>query len=480
MLTFNYYILFHPLVLSLLFVSPPFIICQRCLSPSQLVRDCLEVLRVGGGLDNNRRSRRGDLAPWSYVYTESEPESTPKEVAEREADQRAQLVLHLQRSKSQMEPAPGEKWSLSSEGEREALGSGEEGLEVSKPKLVLPAPYPARPPATTSSEPCDPNRPRLFHIFWAGPFTDKPYMAILSFLYTQNLGLDLTQSQWSQPTNPPSCRPQFLVWINPGRSGSIPNPSAKRDMYEALATNPWSAPFLHTRFKDVVKFKMWNTTEQLDGVPELRAHWRKMPILNSAGDVLNVKKDDDESDDDDAKSTSQATSNEEDDDSLVEGIVADLVQQGTERKLSPPKKAAKIDAGLSEADQKLATVLSDMVRFVLLHRFGGIYLDADNLLLRDWEELWNWRGAFAYRWSWHEKYNTAIIKMHKGSALTKFLFKTALENKMDFHPMTISRYLADAGLDPLLFRLPDALFDSAWLNMEGYQRDRPPFPYFSE
>jgi WD repeat and SOF domain-containing protein 1 len=302
-------------------------------------------------------------------------------------------------------------------------------------------------------------------------------MAILSFLYTQNLGLDLTQSQWSI-SQPSACRPQFLVWINPGRSGSIPNPSAKREMYEALATNPWSAPFLHARFKDVVKFKMWNTTEQLDGVPELKPYWRSMPILNSAGDVLKVKKDEEnEGGGDDGESSS-----DEDESLLVEKVVADLVKEGTEAKVSAPKhrKAKKLDVGLSAADQKLATVLSDMVRFVLLHRYGGIYLDADNLLLRDWEELWNWRGAFAYRWSWHEKYNTAIIKMHKGSALTSFLFKTALENSLDFHPMTISRYLADAGLDPLLFRLPDALFDSAWLNMEGYQRDRPPFPYFSE
>jgi hypothetical protein len=30
----------------------------------------------------------------------------------------------------------------------------------------------------------------LFHIFWAGPFTDKPYSAALSFLYTQHLALD--------------------------------------------------------------------------------------------------------------------------------------------------------------------------------------------------------------------------------------------------------------------------------------------------
>ncbi|CED84386.1 Glycosyltransferase, DXD sugar-binding motif [Phaffia rhodozyma] len=437
------------------------IIMKECdLSKGAYVRDCLEVLRVGGNLDG-RRVKRGDLSPWSYVFTEQPSTSVPSNIRTQEADQRSRLVLGL-----------GPATSL----DQDSLKTKP---ETPKPKLNLPTPYPARSSAATPSQPCDPNRPRLFHIFWAGPFTDKPYMAILSFLFTQNLGLDLPQSQWSKQTNPPVCRPQFLVWINPGHAASVPNPAAKREMYEALATNPWSAPFLHSRFKDVVKFKMWNTTEQLDGVPELKDHWRSMPILNSGGFQFTppAKEDSEVGDEVDADAMLS-------DEELLAGIVADLADAaGGDQKPKPPKpaKIPKVSLGASEKDyDKLSTVLSDMVRFVLLHRFGGIYLDADNILLRDWEELWNWKGAFAYRWSYHDKYNTAIIKMHKKSALTSFLFKTALENKMDFHPMTISRYLEDAGLSPLLYRLPDALFDSAWLNMEKYQRERPPFPYFPE
>lgn len=40
------------------------------------------------------------------------------------------------------------------------------------------------------------------------------------------------------------------------------------------------------------------------------------------------------------------------------------------------------------------------------------------------------------------------------------------------------RYTKDAYVEGLLLRLPDALFDPAWLNVEYYQRDRPAFPYF--
>ena len=79
-----------------------------------------------------------------------------------------------------------------------------------------------------------------------------------------------------------------------------------------------------------------------------------------------------------------------------------------------------------------------------------------------------------------EKYNTAVLHLNKGSALGSFLFRTALKNGLDFHPMTVSRYTKDAHLEELLLRLPDALFDAAWLNTEFYQRDRPPQPYFQE
>jgi len=129
---------------------------------------------------------------------------------------------------------------------------------------------------------------------------------------------------------------------------------------------------------------------------------------------------------------------------------------------------------------RLSVILSDMVRFVLCHRFGGTYLDADTVFLRDWEELWGWKGAFAYRWSRLPTYNTAVLRLNKGSALGTFLFRTAFRNKFDFHPMRVHDYTKESFLSPLLLRLPDALFDPAWLSNEGYQRDRPQFPMFPD
>ncbi|KAF8070135.1 hypothetical protein FPV67DRAFT_1486354 [Lyophyllum atratum] len=360
------------------------------------VRDCLELLRVGGGLDNGNRLRRAKLNEFKYIFMEdaakTSSESGPAEL------------------KGQPLPPPAQH----------------------RPYVSLPTP-------------CDPENPRVFHMFWAGPFTDKPYNALLSFLFTQNTGLHL-----EDPPDATICRPQIWMWINPGSAASVPNPSALRDMYIQLKNNAWASPFLHPRFKGIIEFKLWNTTEQLDGVPELKEKWRKMNLFNSGGNVITVPQD--------KKPKHEVPQG------TATGVADDILDRA--------------GSTSSSTYDRLTVILSDMARFVLCHRYGGTYLDADTIFLRDWEELWGWKGAFAYRWSWMKSYNTAVLHMNKGSALGTFLFNTALKNGLDFHPETIARYTKDAYLEGLLLRLPDALFDSPWLNTDRYQRERPPQPYF--
>ncbi|KAG6889954.1 hypothetical protein C0995_013481 [Termitomyces sp. Mi166 len=406
----------------------------------QYVRDCLEVLRVGGGLDNGQRTRRGNTNDWKYIYTELNATELQQDII---------LDTPSQTLDPESDLDPGLVKKRNAEWETQ---------------VILPAPKKYRPSSSLES-PCDPENPRLFHMFWTGPFTDKPYLALLSFLYTQNTGIHL--KEW--PENSNVCRPEFWLWINPGPAASVPNPSAQRDMYAQLKTSPWASPFLHPRFKDVIKFKLWNTTEQLDGVPEIKDEWRSFKTLfNSGGHVISVphsKKETDNRDGNDTASTPSTTT-----------TTTTKKGGGGEEEDMLNRTGSKS----SKSYDRLSVILSDMARFILCHRFGGIYLDADTIFLRDWEELWGWKGAFAYRWSRLEKYNTAVLKMHKGSALGTFLFRTALKNGLDFHPMSVSLYTADAFLEPLLLRLPDAMFDSAWLNTENYQRDRPPQPYFTE
>ena len=274
---------------------------------------------------------------------------------------------------------------------------------------------------------CDDENPRIFHMFWTGPFTDKPYIALMSFLFTQNLGLQLERP------DPTVCRPQFWLWINPGPAAAVPNPTAVTEMFDQLKSNPWASPFLHPRFKDVIQFKLWNTTEQLDGIPEIKDDWRSLTSLfNSGGWVEKVP-----SPQDPQRNVSAA------------GPVA---SGGAKTTSEEDDKLYRVGSKSPSSYDRLSVILSDVARFILTHRFGGIYLDADTIFLRDWEELWGWRGAFAYRWSRLEKYNTAVLRLNKGSALGTFLFRTALKNGLDFHPMTVAKYTKDAYLEGLLLR----------------------------
>ncbi|KAG5653587.1 hypothetical protein H0H81_012094 [Sphagnurus paluster] len=378
-----------------------------------------QVLRTGAGLDAGNRLRRGGTEARNYIYQEHADTGNPTTSSDFVVDEKPK-----------------------------ADGNGANNSGFERPPIALPPPLQHRPYASLST-PCDPDNPRLFHMFWTGPFTDKPYTAILSFLFTQNTGLHLQEPDTS------ICRPQFWMWINPGPAAAVPNPSAIRDMLGELRKNPWASPFLHPRFKDVIHFKLWNTTEQLDGVPELKDEWRSRDLFNSGGNIIAVPQDKKLNDGDGDEAA--ATTTKADSDNILN----------------------RTGSKSSSTYDRMSVILSDMVRFVLCHRFGGTYLDADTIFLRDWEELWGWKGAFAYRWSRLKRYNTAVLHMNKNSALGTFLFRTALKNDLDFHPMTISRYTQDANLEELLLRLPDALFDSAWLNTENYQRDRPPQPYFT-
>ncbi|EMD41993.1 hypothetical protein CERSUDRAFT_90589 [Gelatoporia subvermispora B] len=434
------------------------VVMDHCdFSTNQYVRDCLEVLRIGGGLDNGAHHRRGKMEDWKYIYTEDG-------VAENVTD-----------TEGMLKPA----FALKTEGDMDPnIGfTKKRGVEW-EPHLHLAPPPKYRPYKDLQPGPCDEEHPRLFHMFWAGPFTDKPYLALLSFLYTQNVQLHVDPEE----VDPNLCRPQFWLWINPGPAASVPNPSAVRDMYEALKTNPWSAPFLHPRFKDVIQFKLWNTTEQLDGTPELAEEWRAMSdsLFNSGGFVEKVpQKQQPLAAETEEAEIEESTEVEEGEDG--ENATAAAAQGPTgSNKSDEDDKVNRVGSKSASSYDRLSVILSDLARFVLCHRYGGIYLDADTIFLRDWEELWGWKGAFAYRWSRLEKYNTAVLRLNKGSALGTFLFRTALKNGLDFHPMTVSRYTKDAYLENLLLRLPDALFDSAWLNTEYYQRDRPPQPYFNE
>ncbi|KAI9060592.1 hypothetical protein FKP32DRAFT_1595337 [Trametes sanguinea] len=394
------------------------IVFENCdFSSGKYVRDCHEMLRLGAGLDDAGRLRRDNVDYLRYIY-----------VLDGEGDH----VTSREAFTPMLEDAPSRK--VSDDWEHD---------------LPLP-PYSQYNPANRQSVPCPPDDPRIFHMFWAGPFTDKPYMAMMAFLFTQNLGLHLEDPASENNV----CRPQLWLWISRGPADAMPSDTAVEEMYEELRNNAWASPFLHPRFKDVIKFQLWNTTEQLDSIPELKNDWRKLgdELFRSEGKLKNSE---------------------------------------AKKKVGVPVDIDGKSKVTHETYNKLPVVLSDLVRFVLCHRYGGVYLDVDMLFLRDWEELWGWSGSFSYRWSHEDRYNTAVLRLRRGSALGTFLIRTALKNGFDFHPTMMSKYLRESNMERLLYRVPDALFDPAWLSTdlrrkhwwsspEYFQRDRPPFPFFTD
>lgn len=303
----------------------------------------------------------------------------------------------------------------------------------------VPFPPVRRPSDTTQ---CDESDPRVFHMYWQGQFTDKPYMAILSFLYTQNLGLHLDR-EGSEYRSPARCRPQLWMWMHQHQWSAYGPADREAVLLDVLKKNVWAKPFLHPRFNDAVHFKVYVPVAQVKATAELHENWEASPSERPRGS---------------------------DEDAPEENV--DVHLNATSSFKTARKASSAYDYDLGSVAE------SDKVRFILCHRYGGIYLDVDVLFLRDWEELWGWRGAFAYRWSRLDRYNTAVLRLHRQSALGTLLLRTAYRNGMDFHPARITRYVKDAQMEELFVMAPTALFDPAWLDAEEFQRDRPPQPHF--
>jgi len=123
----------------------------------QYVRDCLEVLRVGAGLDNGRRVRRAIPDEWKYIYAE-QVDNTTTHYARFVDDEDEDLYGG---STTIVDNSSGPDRGLTKK----------RGVEWEKPPIVLPEPLEYVSPSIDPSY-CDPDHPRIFHMFWAGPFTD--------------------------------------------------------------------------------------------------------------------------------------------------------------------------------------------------------------------------------------------------------------------------------------------------------------------
>ena len=149
-------------------------------------------------------------------------------------------------------------------------------------------------------------------------------------------------------------------------------------------------------------------------------------------------------------------------------------------RLLPDLPLGELD--LSEAHAKAPTnghrmFLADLIRFRVLQQHGGIYIDADTILLADLTPLCH--AAFAYRWAHSARdrvrsarvsFNNAVIGCPVACAfITNFTAGLRARRK----PRHLAKSAYHARVWPLgqpwsPLMLPTQLFDPLWLRMVGY------------
>ena len=124
-------------------------------------------------------------------------------------------------------------------------------------------------------------------------------------------------------------------------------------------------------------------------------------------------------------------------------------------------------------NSKYLVALSDLVRFVVLDKYPGIYTDGDTIYLKDMRFLWYFN--FAYRWSFLHTYNTAVLGINKliDPSINKLY---DLINKEDatidslingFHPQVLGTTVSSLNNQTIynydtLLPLHSHFFDGAW------------------
>lgn len=118
-------------------------------------------------------------------------------------------------------------------------------------------------------------------------------------------------------------------------------------------------------------------------------------------------------------------------------------------------------------------VVSDAVRFIVLHMYGGVYCDMDVLLLRDMRPLVlpdsaSRQRAFAEQWamrSYPGNYNTAVLTLPANSSLSLYLLRGGLRMGFNFHPRAIGHMMWRDGRVKELTMLHNANFDPVVTNL---------------
>ena len=114
----------------------------------------------------------------------------------------------------------------------------------------------------------------------------------------------------------------------------------------------------------------------------------------------------------------------------------------------------------------LPVAVSDAVRFVVLHLYGGAYFDMDVIMLRDMRPLLIGKHhSFAERWAAHPTpgdYNTAIMSLTANSSVSSYLLRGGVRMGLNFHPRVIGVMAVKDKRNHEFQMLETAVFDPIW------------------
>jgi hypothetical protein len=257
--------------------------------------------------------------------------------------------------------------------------------------------------------------PFIYHGFWSGPFNWRVELFMKSYLYTQSL-------------NPSHA--QLWLWIDVST-----NENALQDVH----SHPLALQFAPLIKEGLISFVPWTLPKRIS-LP------RGLDNSDGLGFLDNEER---------RKAYGYPDCE----------IIADSVM----RDPSTGDEFLVVNAWAASTNPSLVSV-SDIVRFVVLHLHGGVYLDIDMLLLKDFRPLLLSGVDFAERWGAYSgkgDFNTAVCAIKKMSSLSTFFLRQGVRLGLLFHPRIMGWHLLKAGRVDELAMLESAAFDQVWPEFAG-------------
>lgn len=275
------------------------------------------------------------------------------------------------------------------------------------PSSLPSADYPSKPakPTTKTIGEC-PGPVQLYHTYWTGASTWRVELFVKGYLFTQNL---------------PCSR--LYLWLD-----ADTNPDAIADMMD----DPGFARFLPLVERGDITLKAWHFPSR---IPLPKGSIEEDPLykkyLSSDGTIAPAEVDT----------------------YIGDGLA--IAPDGSEWLVLTERQMTF-----------LPVAVSDAVRFVVLHLYGGAYFDMDVLMLRDLRPLLLPPDHnFAERWATHTHpgdFNTAVMALKANSSLSSYLVRGGVRMGLNFHPRIIGRMAWKDGRVEEFAMFETGLFDPIW------------------